>query len=44
VDTIGEGQSMKALVARACGCESAPEELRQRVSMTITSVTIEEQE
>jgi hypothetical protein len=35
---------MKALVARACGCESAPEELRQRVSMTITSVTIEEQE
>jgi mycothiol system anti-sigma-R factor len=44
VDTIGEGQSMKALVARACGFESAPEELRQRVSVTITSVTIEEQE
>lgn len=44
VDTMDEGQSVKALVARACGCEPAPDDLRQRVSMTITSVIIEEQE
>lgn len=43
-DAIGEGQSVKALVARACGCEPAPDELRHRVSMTITSFTIDEQE
>lgn len=37
----GTEKSIKALVARACGCEPVPEDLRRRVSLTIASVQVE---
>ena len=34
-------QALKALIRRSCACESAPEELRNRVLTRITQVRIE---
>jgi mycothiol system anti-sigma-R factor len=39
--TYGVEQSVKALVARACGCEPVPDDLRRRVSMTISQVEVQ---
>jgi mycothiol system anti-sigma-R factor len=38
---FGIEQEVKALVARSCGCETAPETLRQRVMVRIQSVRVE---
>jgi len=38
---FGIEQEVKALVARSCGCETAPEALRQRVMLRLQSVRIE---
>ena len=40
--SLGAGQSVKALVARACGCEEAPANLREKVTITRASVEIEQ--
>lgn len=38
---FGIEQEVKALVARSCGCETAPEALRQRVMLRIQTVRVE---
>jgi mycothiol system anti-sigma-R factor len=38
---FGIEQEVKALVARSCGCETAPETLRQRVMLRIQAVRVE---
>lgn len=38
----GLEKSVKALVARACGCEPVPDDLRRRVSLTIAAVQVDE--
>jgi mycothiol system anti-sigma-R factor len=38
---FGIEQEVKALVARSCGCDVAPETLRQKVMLRIQSVRIE---
>ena len=37
----GLDQAVKALVARSCGCDLAPEELRAKVLMRIREVRVE---
>jgi mycothiol system anti-sigma-R factor len=37
----GVEQEVKALVARSCGCESAPAELRTRLKVTLQSLRID---
>lgn len=38
---FGIEQEVKALVARSCGCEVAPEALRQKVMLRIQSIRVE---
>jgi mycothiol system anti-sigma-R factor len=38
----GVEQEVKALVARSCGCESAPEELKSRLLVKLQSITVDD--
>lgn len=41
-DLVVSQRSFKALLARACGCEEAPESLRERVSINYVRINVTE--